>query len=39
MLIASLAGGALAHPAVTGMLVWHVGTRLHAAYRQSFADG
>ena len=28
----------LFHPSVTGMLVWHVGTRLHAAHRQSVAD-
>ena len=40
MLIASLGQVLpLSHPAVTGMLVWHVGTRLHAAHRQSFADG
>ena len=40
MLIASLGQELpLSHPSVTGMLVWHVGTRLHAAHRQSFADG
>ena len=26
----------LYHPPVTGMLVWHVGTRPHVAHRQSF---
>ena len=26
----------LSHPPVTGMLVWHVGTRPHVAHRQSF---
>ena len=40
MLIASLGQELpLYHPSVTGMLVWHVGTRPHAAHRQSFADG
>ena len=39
LLIASLEQGLpLYHPPVTGMLVWHVGTRPHVAHRQSF-DG
>ena len=37
LLIASLVQELpLYHPPVTGMLVWHVGTRPHVAHRQSF---